>query len=68
MPLLQNSTMACGWIDTEQKPWLRKELSQANRSHSSAPHLFQHYLNISWAHSIFQLNRKLPNKGKEGLG
>lgn len=64
MPLLQNSTMVCGWIGTEWKLWLHKELNEANRSHLSVPHLFQHYLNTSLTYSIFPLNRKLPNKGK----
>lgn len=70
MPLLQNSTMVCGWIDTEWNLWLHMELNQATRSHLSVPHLFQHYLNTSLTYSIFPLNRKLPNKGKgkEGLG
>lgn len=70
MPLLQNSAVVCGWIDTEWNLWLHKELSQANRSHLSVPPLLQHYLNTSWTHSIVPLNRKLPNKGKgkEGLG
>lgn len=66
MPPLQNSTMVCGCIDTEWKPWLCQELSQTNRSHSSVPHLFPHYLNTSWTHSIFQL-KKAAQQG-QGAG
>lgn len=66
MPLLQKSTMVCGWIDTEWKPWLCQELSQANRSQSSVPHHFPHYLNTSWTHSIFQLKKAAQQGQGEG--